>query len=369
MKRLMCLMLAVVFVAAMLFAGQTVPPPYPGPRGTGLTGQNVYTVVKGDTLWEICQAKLGNAWLWVKVWERNPHITDPNWIYPGDRLELDVEAPIPPSYVKPENKDKYADEDRSVREFVFMEEQPSETTVEPEKGITLSGDSGKDRDQMKNLIFFGGFILENGTEPFAKIMSIEKDANIAAYGDYIYINKGGEDGIKEGDELIVYQVGEKVTHPVTFKKMGYIVKPLGLLKVVSLYKDLAKCEVTGQQSAIRVGDFVDYEYPRIVLNTKNIKPDYQGNIIYFKDGSQLAGKNTIVHIDRGMKQGIKAGMFFDIFGEARKVRDPDGGSKEIPAEIKGRIKVINARENVSMGVIMSTRGDEKIMLGDEVVAE
>nr|HPJ71026.1 hypothetical protein [Candidatus Mcinerneyibacteriales bacterium] len=47
-----------------------VPPPYPGPRGTDMTGDKVYVVVKGDTLWDICGTQLDNPWLWVKVWEQ-----------------------------------------------------------------------------------------------------------------------------------------------------------------------------------------------------------------------------------------------------------------------------------------------------------
>ena len=51
-----------------------------------------HVVVKGDTLWDICESLYGDPWVWPKVWQLNQHITNPHWIYPGDqiRLHLDI---------------------------------------------------------------------------------------------------------------------------------------------------------------------------------------------------------------------------------------------------------------------------------------
>ena len=60
----------------------------------GDTDQETYIhlVVKGDTLWDICEALYGNPWVWPKVWQLNPHITNPHWIYPGTELLLYYEV-------------------------------------------------------------------------------------------------------------------------------------------------------------------------------------------------------------------------------------------------------------------------------------
>src|SRR4030042_3751758 len=52
----------------------------------------VYTIVKGDTLWDLAQKFLGNPFLWPQIWEQNKYIRDAHWIYPGDPLVIGVKA-------------------------------------------------------------------------------------------------------------------------------------------------------------------------------------------------------------------------------------------------------------------------------------
>lgn len=54
-----------------------------------------YTIIRGDTLWDISGRYLNKPWMWTSIWEANPQIRDPNLIFPGDKLELEYIDGLP----------------------------------------------------------------------------------------------------------------------------------------------------------------------------------------------------------------------------------------------------------------------------------
>ncbi|MFT5045311.1 MAG: hypothetical protein ACI8UP_002282 [Porticoccaceae bacterium] len=54
-----------------------------------------YTIIRGDTLWDIAGRYLNKPWMWTSIWEANQQIRDPNLIFPGDKLELEYIDGLP----------------------------------------------------------------------------------------------------------------------------------------------------------------------------------------------------------------------------------------------------------------------------------
>ena len=67
-----------------------VPPATGGPRPADGPGRTILHVVKkGDTLWDICEHYLGDAFQYPRV-ARTSGIVDPHWIEPGDLVRIIV---------------------------------------------------------------------------------------------------------------------------------------------------------------------------------------------------------------------------------------------------------------------------------------
>lgn len=60
----------------------------PGSTTTVTQPDSVYTVVTGDTLWAIAGRYYGNPFDWPTIWHANTFISDPNLIYPGQKLVI-----------------------------------------------------------------------------------------------------------------------------------------------------------------------------------------------------------------------------------------------------------------------------------------
>ena len=54
--------------------------------GGPATSPDFYVIQKGDTLWDISTRFLGDAYQWPQLWSYNEYITNPHWIYPGNRV-------------------------------------------------------------------------------------------------------------------------------------------------------------------------------------------------------------------------------------------------------------------------------------------
>ncbi len=58
--------------------------------GTAQEGGRTHTVKRGDTLWDLAQQYLGDAFKWPEIYRRNQaNVTDPNLIYPDQVIVID----------------------------------------------------------------------------------------------------------------------------------------------------------------------------------------------------------------------------------------------------------------------------------------
>src|SRR5512139_4246252 len=113
----------IIFTAILMLSLYSVLPGLTQEAKETKETEGVYTIQKGDTLWDISSKFLKDPFLWPKLWEKNPYITNPHWIYPGNSIRLTGVEPVKteePLAVKKEEPQKP------------VEEKPQEAAKAPE---------------------------------------------------------------------------------------------------------------------------------------------------------------------------------------------------------------------------------------------
>lgn len=180
----------------------------------------IYTVKRGDTLWDTAGNFYRNPFLWPDIWAYNKYIKDPHWIFPGDSLII----PIPGKRI----------------------------ARVPEKGVmeveeVLLGEVEKLED--KHL-----FIAAPEIELDGHVIALKKRKIMPVLGDYVFIDRGKTDKEEKGNVYSIYKKGDKVIHPLSGEYLGIIVIKVGELQVTKdIQDDNSTARIVACEEPILVG--------------------------------------------------------------------------------------------------------------------
>jgi hypothetical protein len=264
----------------------------------------IHVVVKGDTLWDICQGLYANPWVWPKVWQMNPHITNPHWIYPGTELRVYYEVA------------RYYEEGTAVEETAVVEEvtPPPPPPPPPPKVPTISF---SEIDQV-------GFITPFVPEGKGFILGGKRQRTLIGAADKIYVQfrEGAQPEV--GERFFVFRTSLLFKHPITKKDVGYLNTMLGVLEVVLVAPDHAKAVVISSFQEMTANDkLMPYKKRSEEIAVKPGAEPIEGNIILAEWGTFLIAHRQIVFIDLGANDEIKAGHRFEVFQEPKALTSQD----------------------------------------------
>lgn len=112
-------------------AAATVAPLVAAPTVVAEVAVEGYTVRPGDTLWDLADRHYDNPLLWPQIWQRNPAITDPNLIFPGQQLDFSLVPRPSPERERVVEKAEQRKKPVPEPEVVFPPEPPPEPEPDP----------------------------------------------------------------------------------------------------------------------------------------------------------------------------------------------------------------------------------------------
>jgi len=299
-----------------------------------------YVVKKGDTLWDIADYFFKDPWKWLKIWEHNLYITNPDLIYPGNKIWFDGSQlsqggltriqPHPQVIIRPvERMEGKADSS------VVLTALQRQGFIQP--------------DQVQGV----GYILDSRDDRFN-------------YGEHDRVYLKLNQSAKPGSLFDVFRSTDVLREPNSGNELGVLIKHMGQVKVISAENGVYRGVVVKAFEEISRGDrlkparMID---PHIVLSYPDTT--LSGTVIYIRDDAHEAGQHQVLGINLGLDDGLKAGMQMSIFKAGRIVKDKvAGGEVLLPQEQIGELLILVPQQRASIALITKSTGP--INVGDAV---
>lgn len=304
-----------------------------------------YTVVKGDTLWDISGRFLDNPWYWPEIWHVNPQVSNPHLIYPGDRLAL--------VYIDGKPRiTKVAASNGVVKLSPKVRSERIDTPIPAIPLDAISSFLSDTRIVSPELISKAPYILEG-----------EDSRIINGAGDKVYAR-----GEKPARKVGVFRRSQEFVDPDTGEFLGLEARSIARGDVAAENGDVLTVQLTSSSEEVRIGDrLLTSEDRGLTTSFVPSSPDeeIEGRMMAVEGGVTQIGQYDVVAINRGSRENLEAGNVMAVLKRGNLVRDPvTSETIELPSERAGLLMVFQVYEKMSYGLIL--QATRPLSVGDKI---
>jgi hypothetical protein len=311
-----------------------------------------YTVVRGDTLWDISGRFLQTPWLWPEVWYVNPQIENPHLIYPGDVIVLSFVDGKPRLSV--ERGGGHGGGDGGLSGELGQDGRLSPRAIELPLDAAIPT---LPLDAIQQFLTQTRVMTKEQLKSAPYVLIGEEEHLLTGAGDRLYARGKFEASQKSYDFV---RPGDPYQDPDTGEILGYEAFHLGNGRLDRVGNP-ATFQVLKSNRELRSGDRL------IPANDKAISTHFQphppaksitGKIIAVMDGVVQIGQFQVVVLNRGEKDGIDVGTVLAVYQTGPTVTDTIKNDGEKPEQVKlpderaGELMVFRTFDRLSFGLIM-----------------
>ena len=337
--RLLLLLALLAFPSVLLAAGQDEP--------------TVYVIKQGDTLWGLSNRFIKDPKYWPNMWSKNGQVTNPHFIYPGQKLRIFPDR----------------------LEFVSKEQAAEQTSVaaaQKSASTTTVAEALQDVAAEKTYTLYGaeGFLAEKGFKPYGVVVGAQQDRIIAGVDDIVYTDIGADRNAVGGDKFSIFRKDASVNHPLNSEEMGNKIVQLGTLQLTDVEKKSSRAIITKSAREISPGAYLlpykDNRRREIAL--KSTRVDLKGYIIESYSGVSVIAAGDVVYIDLGTSQGAEVGNMLYVVRDVKiDQRYVEGRIDRLPQELLGALVILETGKKTATALVV--KSIDTIYKGDRIVSQ
>jgi len=298
-----------------------------------------YTVVKGDTLWDISGRYLEKPWRWPELWEGNPQIANPHLIYPGDVISL--------SYVDGQPRLGI----NRARPNVKLSPKIHSTPISDAIPVVPV-------DALRPLLTKLDILDKASMEKAPYIIGGQENRILMGQGDRFYATGLSGSGNKQYQ---VYHLGAPIKDP----KTNEIIAHEGIFvgdATLDIEGDPSTLLLTSSKREVALGDrLVAARKEQSLANFYPKVPgkELNGHVLNVIGGTGVAGRFQTVVINLGKTDGLSSGHVLSVFNvgetvENRATKERDD-TIDLPSVRAATLLVIDTYEKLSYALVMESR--------------
>ncbi len=300
----------------------------------------IYTIKKGDTLWDLSQRFMNDPYYWPNVWSKNPQITNPHLIFPGQKIRiLDGRLEIIPAFTESDTKGEAT--------------IPAATPQAEQMTVKVSGDGQ-------------GFILTD-EKPLGLLVDSVDNRVLLTKNDLVFVKMNNLADVNIGDTYSLYERGKKIRHPKKPQTIGTMMHNLGYLQVTEIHDQTVMAKIVGcYQEITRGAELFEYVPPRREIVLRNAASAAPGYLVAGRIEKSTISTNDIVYIDLGARDGAQPGNLMYL-SRPRQVSNElikKAGPLQLPDEVLGAAVIIESRPTTSSAIVI--KNVKEAQVGDQI---
>jgi hypothetical protein len=297
-----------------------------------------YTVQKGDTLWDLSRKFSDSAWLWPEMWRENDQIANPHRIYPGERIRLLR---------------------RTGSKAPGETDAGKKTTIVP--------------PSLEDLIHYNyaavdrvGFVRKQPVTSHGAIFKVLETKEMISIDDTVYIRPTEDVKLVPGKRYTIYRTLRPHRDPDTNRYIGIQHVLTGVVEINQVQPDYAVATVIEAYRPIYVEDNIMPYYRRLPdVVIKESPKDLQGQVFKAEDHNRLIGDHMIAFIDKGKKDGVQRGQFYNVYYRITERVHPGKRqrTKLLPVEL-AEVLVLHTEDTTATVIVTSS--DQEFEPGSKI---